>query len=468
MGDRHQQFRQMKRDLADININRGGGSERGLKGFYAEYINSTYANLERIEKDVLAREVVIDDNGDWDAVIKYATGSSGRQIQDKVGYKFSDYRNKIESNQYDGGILRLNPDNPIFSDEQKLGELKSLAKEHGIKIVKGSVSEKEVKTLAIIAEKEGQVRSALGIDKRAPLTAELYTDSKEIEYAVDNIKKRVTEVNEYIYDTTNNFLSENAARINAAGLDQAESAACFAAAMSIGRNTIAVLKGKEEFSQAAKDVIVDVTSAAVLGYATGTVSEIIGVTTRDASLLVNGTIQLSKQLIAYFEGDIDEQKLVENIAETGAQLAAAYIGRIVGGSIGSIGGPIGIVIGQFIGEMISTAVCSDIISAIKASKEFEKRNERIISLYKNAEREIRESQARLESLVQKENDELLKAISSGMDKIAWGFLNSSFEDIELGLADIGEKFGMSLEQLQKDKLTQSNLFDENAEMIIFD
>ena len=235
--------------------------------------------------------------------------------------------------------------------------------------------------------------------------------------------------------------------------------------MSIGRNTVALLKGEEEFSQAAKYVIADVTATAVMGYATGAVSEVIGVATGDASILINGTIQLSKQLITYLEDDIDEQELVENIAEIGAHLAIAYIGRIVRGSIGSIGGPIGIVAGQFVGEMISTAVCADIISTIKASKEFEKQNDKIIALYKNAEFEIRASQARLESLIQKENDELEKAIASGMDQIVFGIINDSYNDIELGLADISEKFGLNLEQLQKEKITRNNLFD--AETIVF-
>lgn len=464
MGERHEQFRQMKRDLAEINTSRGGGAEKGLKGFYAEYVNSTYGNLDRMESGVAAREIVINDNGDWDAVVKYATGASGRPIQDKVGYTFSYYKSKIASNQYDDGILRINPDNPIFSDDQKWSELNSFAKEHGIKIIKGSVTENEAKTLAIVAGEEGKIRSVFGLENNAPVTAELYADSKEVKYVVDNMQKKVIEVNEYIHTTTNNFLSENAARINEAGLNQAESAACFAAAMSIGRNTVALLKGEEEFSQATKDVIADVTATAVMGYATGAVSEVIGVATGDASILINGTIQLSKQLITYLEDDIDEQELVENIAEIGAHLAIAYIGRIVGGSIGSIGGPIGIVAGQFVGEMISTAVCADIISTIKASKEFEKQNDKIIALYKNAEFEIRASQARLESLIQKENDELEKAIASGMDQIVFGIINDSYNDIELGLADISEKFGLNLEQLQKDKITRNNLFD--AETIV--
>ena len=468
MGERHDQFRQLKKDLSDIDVNRGGGPEKGLKGFYAEYINSTYSNIGRIDKGIAAREKVIDDNGDWDAVIKYATGSSGRNIQDKVGYSFSYYKNKISSHQYDNGVLRINPDNPIFSDERKLEELNKRAKEHGIQIVKGSVSEKEAKNLATVAGVEGKVRTSLGMKNKAPITAELYADSKEVSYTVENVHKKVTEVNEFIHDTTSTFISENVAKLNEAGLEQAASAAQFAAAMSIGRNAFAVIKGDEDLSDVAKEAIKDTTSAAFIGYATGIAKESLGISKSDASLLINGTIQISKQLIAYVDGDIDEEIMVKNIAEISVQLAAAYIGRMIGGSIGSIGGPIGIAAGQFIGEMISTAVCADLVSAIKSAKEIEKQNNKVIALYKNAEREIRASQERLEELIQKENNELLNAISDGMDCIAYGILNGSYDEIEIGLSNISDKFGLSLEELQKDRITKENLFDSFSDTIIFE
>lgn len=468
MSDKHEQFRQLMSDLADVNTDRGGGSQKGLKGFYAEYINSTYGNLDKIDKGAAAREKVINDNGDWDAITKYATGNLGRPIQDKVGYTFSYYKNKISSNQYDNGILRINPDNPIFSDDKKLAQLKRDAKAHGIKIVKGNVTEKEVKKLAVIAGEEGKIRATLGMEKKAPITTKLYVGSKEIAYSVEKLQEKVTEVNDYIQSTTTKFLSENLANINRAGLSQAESAACFAAAMSIGRNAISLIKGGESLNQSVKNVIKDTSTTAVIGFATGALSEIAGVSIGDASFLINGTIQISKQLIACVDGDIDGEKLVENIVEISVQLTSAYMGRMIGGAIGSVGGPLGIVAGQFIGEMISTAVCANLISAIKFSREFKKQNKKIISLYRNAEYEIRASQARLEVLIQKDNEELKKAISVGMDTIAYGIMNGTYDEIELGLANISEKFDLSLELLQKDKITKDNLLNESANVIVFE
>lgn len=467
MGDRHDEFKQLKSGLADINTQRGGGPD-GVKGFYAEHINAAYSNLERIDKGIAARERVIDDNGDWDAIVNYSKGNTGRPIQDKVGYTYSYYKNKLSSGQYDGGTLRINPDNPVFSDEKKLKDLKEIAKQHGIKIEEGKVTEKELKTLAKAAGVEGKLRSKAGLDQTAPVTASLYVTSKEMEYAVKNAKEKVAEVNSYIYDTTSKFLSENAAQINAVGIQQAESAAGFAAVFSITRNTMAVLKGEENFGQATKEVVTDVASAAVMGYATGAISNALGVAGGDASLLINGTIQITKQMTAYLNGSINEEVLVKNVAELGVQLSAAYIGRAVGKSIGAMAGPIGILVGQYVGEMISTAVCADVMSTIKASKEFEKQNQKAISLYRNAEREIRASQERLEELIQKENNELLEAIAKGMDSIAHGIMNGSYNEVESGLACIGQKFGVNLEMLQENRVTYENLFDDSSDTIVFD
>lgn len=466
MREKHEEFKQLKEDMADINTRRGGGPN-GLKGFYAEHVNKTYNNLERINSGIAARQEVIDNNGVSDAVIRYTNGAYGRPIQDKMGYTFSYHKKVIASAKYAGHEYVINPDNPVFSNEKQLNELKTLAKEHNIKIVKGSVTESELKKVAVIAGVEGSIREMIGLENTAPVTSEIYVDAKEIAYDVNCVKEKVVEVNEYIYDKTSVFLSKNIAQINAVGMNQAKSAAQFASALSIGRNAIAVLKGDEELSDAAKDVIVGTASAAVMGYATGAVAE-GGVATGDASFLINGTIQISKQLFAYLDGEIDEEKMLENIAETSVQFAAAYIGRVVGGAIGSIAGTVGGIVGQFVGEMVTTAICADIISAIRFSEEFNKQNRRIISLYRNAEYEIRVSQARLEQLIQKENNELIEVISQGMDSISEGIMNGSYEKIEAGLVTIGEKFGMTLENFQKALITKDNLFSGAGEVIVFD
>ena len=208
-----------------------------------------------------------------------------------------------------------------------------------------------------------------------------------------------------------------------------------------------------------KDVLVDSASSAVIGYATGALMEKLSVEHSEAALLVAGTVQISKQVIAYMSGNINESELINNVAETSVYLAFSYAGKMIGGIVGeSIAGPLGAAVGQYIGEVVTTAMCSEIIDTIRFNKEFDKENAKSILLYKRAEYEIRYSQARLESLIQKENEELKQTILAGFDYLVDGIHNNSYDQIENGIVIIGSKFSMSQEELRKDIVTKDTLF----------
>ena len=174
--------------------------------------------------------------------------------------------------------------------------------------------------------------------------------------------------NEDIAQKTSSFMSENHAKINKAGVSNALASAEFAAAFSVAKNAMSVIRDEKDGEDAAKEVLKDTVSAGVLGYATGAISEaakVKGLKENRTALLVNGTIQITKQIYSYVNSDIDEKQLVQNIAETTAYLTAAYAGRIVGEAVGmAAGGPIGAAVGQYVGEMITTAVCSTIIDTV--------------------------------------------------------------------------------------------------------
>ena len=53
------EYKKMQSDISKINPNRGG-SPKQSKGFYAEVINATENNLDRIKNDIKARVIVID------------------------------------------------------------------------------------------------------------------------------------------------------------------------------------------------------------------------------------------------------------------------------------------------------------------------------------------------------------------------------------------------------------------------
>ena len=179
------------------------------------------------------------------------------------------------------------------------------------------------------------------------------------------------------------------------------------------------------------------------------------------ALLVTGTVQISRQMIAYVNGEIDEKELVTGIAETTACLGAAYIGKCVGMAIGNMIVPgVGGMIGQYVGEMITTAICSQVISTIRYSKEVDKQNRKIISLYRRAEAEIRVSQDRLEYIIEKENNELLYTLEEGFAEIIQGIQMNSYKQMEDGIAVIGSRFGLTREELLRDNVTRKNIFSQ--------
>lgn len=271
---------------------------------------------------------------------------------------------------------------------------------------------------------------------------------------VETIENNIEDSKEFITTQTERFVSENFKELHQAGVDEAVNSAIFAAAFSTAKNTLAVIKGEESKTEALKEIAFDTSSAAVLGYATGVVKEKLNLAgTGDAALLVNGTIQISKQVLAYATGDIDERQLLTNVAETTVMLAASYVGKMIGSSLIPI--PI---VGEMVGEMITTAICGEIINTIKATKEFKKQNQKYISLYNRAAYEIKASNERLKAIANEENEELKKAIDEGLGDILKSLSENSYELFEKGIFTIAKKFGLSEEELKKDLITKENIF----------
>ena len=464
MSGTHEEFRHLKTEMSKINTERGGGAS-GLKGFYAESTNAAFDNLDRIDSGIGARQIVIDNNGDADAIIKYTNGQFGREIQYKNGYQYSKHKEFLSSGKYDNMIYAVNSDNPIFDNPKQMEVLNALAKEHNIKLIQAKVSDREMQILADAACFEGKIRSSLGIDVSPKFTLELYLDAKEVEYHFNKVIEKQASFNGYIANQTSAFLNDDLAKVNSAGVNQALSAAQFAAAMSVTKNVLSVIKGDEEVKDATINVIKDTSKAAVMGYATGAIAEGFGAEIGDVALLVNGTIQISKQLYAYVNGDIDEAQLVQNIVETSAYLTAAYVGKTIGGAIGSAAGPVGMFVGQFVGEMITTAVCSTVIDTIHKEKEAKSYHNKMLALAHRAEREIRDSQDRLIILVNEDNNRFKDLISTGYEKFIDGILNNNYEEASLGLASIGEGFGINAEKLTRGHVTQGNIFGKKNRIV---
>ncbi|SFK96115.1 hypothetical protein SAMN05216390_10668 [Lachnospiraceae bacterium KH1T2] len=464
MSEVHQEYQSLKEEMSKIDTQRGGGVN-GLKGFYAEQVNAAIDNVNRINSGTLARQVVIDNNGDADAIIKYSNGRFGRAIQYKSGYQFSKHKEFLSSGKYDGMIYAVNYDHSLFFNEKQLEELSEIAKKHNIKIVQASVSDSEMKVLAEVAFYEGKVRDRIGLNKAPKITIELYVDSKEAKYQFDQIIEKQTQVNSFIANQTSSFLNEDFGLINRVGTSQALSAAQFAAAFSVAKNAISIIKEEKEFGEAAKSVVKDASTAAVIGYATGSLTEFANIEMGDAALLVNGTIQVSKQIVSYVNGEIDEERLIQNVTETTTLMVAAHMGKSFGGTIGSIGGPVGIFIGQFIGEMVTTAICTTVIDTIHREKKVIKYHNKMLGLAHRAENEIREAQERLFVLVNEDNKKMAQVLNEGYEKFLGGIVKYDYNLASLGLVEIGEQFGIKAEKIKQGHIEKGNIFRNKNRVI---
>lgn len=464
MNEVHKEFRNMKTEMSKINTQRGGGPS-GLKGFYAESANATYDNIRRIEDGIQARQIVIDNNGAADAVIRYANGQLGRKIQYKNGYQYSKHKEFLSSGKYDNMIYAVNADNLVFSNPKQLENLKEIAKEHNIKVVPASVSDKEMKILADITTFEGNIRSQIGIDSAPKLTLELYVDAKEAAYHVEKVIEKQKAINVYIANETSSFLSEDLARINNAGMSQTLSAAQFATVLSVTRNIISMLNDEEKFDEATRGVVKDVVIATITGYATGAAAEKMRFSNmEDAALLVNSTLQISKQICSYVNDHIDEKQLLQKITETSTYLTLAYVGRAIGDTIGAAGGPVGTLVGQFVGEMITTAICSTIIDTIHKEQAMNQYNKKMLALAHRAEREIKESQDRL-VIINEENIKFIKELNDGYNRFIDGLLSNNYGEVSSGLVTIGTGFGIEAGKLTQGKVKQGNIFGKKNRVI---
>lgn len=302
------------------------------------------------------------------------------------------------------------------------------------------------------------------------LSKEVESRSKQrAESVVMGIDNQINNVNIFINNQTKEFLDLNYKKINNAGVSKALASAEFAAAFSVAKNAMSVIRDEKDGQDAAKEVLKDTVSAGVLGYATGAISEgakLKGLNQDSTVLLVNGTIQITKQIYSYVNSDIDEKQLVQNIAETTAYLTAAYAGRIIGETVGmAVGGAIGAAVGQYVGEMITTAVCSTIIDTVHREQHAVQYNKKMLALAHRAEREIRESQGRLQLLVNKENERFIQQLDKGYDQFMQGVVECNYSMASSGLGMIAKEFNIEQDKLTQGHVTKGNIFGKKNRVI---
>ena len=277
--------------------------------------------------------------------------------------------------------------------------------------------------------------------------------------------------------------------IHQAGVKAATDAAIFAGTMAVARNAYAVLQKEKDTGEAIEDILYSTAASAASAYAMGVLKAGIdtalqhSVSVDGVGAIATGVVQISKHLIDYASGEIDEEQLKESVCETGAYLIAGYIGgnvgAFIGGSIGTvigsaipflgnaIGAQAGAMIGRMVGEIVATTVCAEVISALQYGKAYEKQSAKIRALCAHAEREMRASQQRLREMIHDKNYELLLACDEGFRLIAKAVEINDMSLLKGGILRIGSPFGIDESYLSEGEVTADSLFSDSETIISF-
>lgn len=129
------------------------------------------------------------------------------------------------------------------------------------------------------------------------------------------------------------------------------------------------------------------------------------------------------------------------------------------------GGPIGAAVGQYVGEMITTAVCSTIIDTVHREQQAIQYNKKMLALAHRAEREIRESQGRLQLLVNKENERFIQQLDKGYDQFMQGVIECNYSMASSGLRMIAKEFNIEQDKLTQGHVTKGNIFGKKNRVI---
>jgi ribosomal protein S5 len=165
------------------------------------------------------------------------------------------------------------------------------------------------------------------------------------------------------------------------GVEAAKSGVAIGGGIALIRNSVAVIKGDKEPTDAAIDIVCDTATAGALSYATGFTGAAIKGSMQNASstyvrvlsktnlpaTVATTVFEVGKTLKRYAQGDIDGTDCLIELGEKGTGMLAGGMGA----AIGQIVIPVPIVggfIGGMVGYAMSSAYYNNLVTALKEAK----------------------------------------------------------------------------------------------------
>jgi len=280
--------------------------------------------------------------------------------------------------------------------------------------------------------------------------------------AFDQVSKDVTDsgisskeamfLREHAGLATAKYVAETAHR---AGIEQAKAGAVISGTISVSQNILCVIQGDKEIKEALTDTAIDTAKGAGTSYiiaASGSAVKSL-MKTSESEIFVNlsqtnlpamiatVTVQVSKSLIRYAKGEIDELELVEELGEKGTGMMAASMGAAIGTAVFP---GIGTVVGGMIGYMTSSSIYKSATTVLKEERLSEEKRAKMSAITQAALEALRRQQEELEELIYEFYSHRDESFKASFEIINKAIDTNDIDSLSVGLNKIALEFGRAL------------------------
>lgn len=278
------------------------------------------------------------------------------------------------------------------------------------------------------------------------------------------INKKIVKTEEFIDNQSKsieNFINKH---VDSKAVNYTTQIVTYSTAISTTQNLIDVIKNDISIDEAAINITQTTLESKILSIGTYELANQLNINQFNANIIISGVSELTGQVINYVNNNISEEEMKKNITQIAFRIAKQYTLKFAAKLL-NFTNPISI--GMAISQVILESVWNEIKDTYHLYNIYNQKCIREIKLCRAAEQEINIAKKRLEFILQEENKKLESSINSGFDMLLDGIINNSYNQIETGLIEIGNNFGLTSEDLKKCTIKKSNLFNSD-EIIIFE
>ncbi len=238
--------------------------------------------------------------------------------------------------------------------------------------------------------------------------------------------------------------------------------------ISVLKNTIAYSRDEIDKNELVGNVVIDTGKSAIKGGATGGVSTTIRTVaqksgnqalakTNVATSIASGVIDVGITVISYARGEIDSEQAMIQIGEKGFNtMSSVYSGMVAG----AVFGPGGALVGSLVGYMLASNVYQTCIDTFKHAKLREEEAIRLIALYDESIRLMKEERENFERYIARRLENNSHQFNKFLVGIETGLKNGDLSYSIQSMSELASYFGKELKYVKFDDFDQAMKSEE--------